>query len=494
MLSKTVKMSYEGRFFVPTVELKERIKSKQEVRPEDFTIIAYSSSGGGEESITLLEQTTAAFPKEMVRNLVCLYPERLVEHEILAQLQATVKLDKHVDDEMDTFGHAFTMVQKKLEGKLLAGVVSKVALMHANTKLDVIEFFNDLANGKSKEEYPFSSEELDALKSFYASISGKEPWSTDKELLKAVCVQRGMALIYTQRARVIIEPVVAESINELCEQNALEGLEYVEKKRSLAVFTTGGVASGKGSCLKLVSKVIGHYEPEPVAWNQLVHHNADRLKPFLQKPEVDPLKYSQFTYEEALLVKERVMHVIAKKSNALGGERYPHFLHDQTKLKADELREANQRYGEVDIVAISTDVTSAVERAHGRGRTTQRYEHTEGLLGSHQAVPGEMMKSLNQEELIGSNVSVAMFDNNSPTRELTLFATINMRTKEINIYDREMMQNWIKKENINPKAKPGESLYMEKPVRSIAEYFGPLLEKGFELEYPQEETTMTFKV
>ncbi|WP_242602326.1 hypothetical protein [Legionella parisiensis] len=188
------------------------------------------------------------------------------------------------------------------------------------------------------------------------------------------------------------------------------------------------------------------------------------------------------------------MQVIAKKSTTLGGERYPGFLHDQTKLKPDELREANQRYGEVDIVAISTDVTSAVERAHGRGKTTQRYEHTEGLLGSHQAVPGEMMKSLNQEELVGSNVSVAMFDNNSPERELTMFATINMQTKEINIYNEEMMQNWIKKENINPKAKPGESLYLEKPVRTIAEYFGPLIEKGFELEYPQEEPTLTFKV
>lgn len=493
MLSK-VQMSYKSRFFVPTVELKERIKSKQEVSPEDFTIIAYSSSGGDEGSIDLLKQTTAAFPKEMVRNLVCLYPGRLVEHEILAQLQATIKLDKHVDDEMDTFGHAFTIVQKKLEEGLLDGLVSKVALMHANTKIDVIEFFNDLVNAKTKEKYPFSTEELEALKLFHASISGKEPWSTDKELLKAVCVQRAMALIYTQRAQEIIEPVVAGTINELCEQDTLARLEYVEKERSVAIFTTGGVASGKGSCLKLVSKVIGQYEPEPVAWNQLVHHNADRLKPFLQKPEVDPLKYSQFTYEEALLVKERVMQVIAKKSHTLEGERYPSFLHDQTKLKPDELREANQRYGEINIVAISTDVSSAVERAHGRGQATQRYEHTEGLLGSHQAVPGEMMKSLNQKELIGSNVSVAMFDNNSPTRELTMFATINMKTKTIDIYDEEMMENWIKKENINPKAKPEESLYLEKPVRSIAEYFGPLIEKGFKLEYPEAEATMTFKV
>ncbi|HHW4984139.1 TPA: hypothetical protein ACU0X8_003734 [Legionella anisa] len=487
-------MSYEGRFFVPTVELKERIKSKQEVSPEDFTIIAYSSSGDDEHSIDLLEQTTAAFPKEMIRNLVCLYPERLVEHEILAQLQATIKLDKHVDDEMDTFGHAFTMVQKKLEGELLDGMVSKVSLMHTNTKIDVIEFFNDFVNGKMKEAYPFSSEELGALRAFHASASGKEPWSSNKELLKAVCVQRSMALIYTQRPRAIIESVVEESINDLCEQNALEGLEYVEKESSVAVFTTGGVASGKGSCLKLISNVIGQYEPEPVAWNQLVHHNADRLKPFLQKPEVDPLKYSQFTYEEALLVKERVMQFIAKKSNVLGGERYPSLLHDQTKLKPDELREANQRYGEVDIVAISTDVAAAIERAYGRGKETQRYEHTEGLLGSHQAVPGEMMKSLNQKELIGSNISVAMFDNNSPTRELTMFASVNMRTKVIIIYNEEMMQNWIKKENINPKAKSGESLYLDKPVRSIVEYFGPLIENGFELEYPEAEDTLIFKV
>lgn len=429
----------------------------------------------------------------MVRNLVCLYPQRLVEHEILAQLQATIKLDKNVDDEMDTFGCAFTIVQKNLEGTL-EGLVSKVALMHANTNIDIMEFFNDLAHGKSKESYPFSSEEIAALKSFYTSVSGKEPWRSDKKLLKEVCLQRGISLIYTERARKIIEPVVAESINELCEQNALQGIEYVEKERSVAIFTTGGVASGKGSCLKLVADVIGKYEPQSVAWNQLVHHNADRLKPFLQKPEVHPLKYSQFTYEEALLVKERVMEVIAKKSRVLGGERFPCFLHDQTKLKPDEIREANKRYGEVDIVAISTDVTSAVERAHGRGLATQRYEHTEGLLGSHQAVPGEMMKSLNQEELIGSNVSVAMFDNNSPTRELTMFASIDMQTKEITIYNEELMKNWIKKENINPKAKPGESLYLEKPVRSIGEYFSPLVEKGFEIEYPQVEDAFTFKV
>lgn len=486
-------MSYESRFFVPTVELKERIKSKQGVKPEDFTIIAYSSSGRGEDSIALLEQTSAAFPKEMVRNLVCLYPERLIEHEILAQLQATVKLDKHVDDEMDTFGHAFTIVQKKLQSGSFKEIVSEISLMQDNTRIDLLQFFNDLAKGELKETYPFSTGELENLQEIYASISGNKPWSDDEELLKAVCVERALALIYTQRARVIIEPAVSEIISELCDHGSLEPLKYVDKKQSVALFTTGGVASGKGSCLKLVSKVIGIYEPEPIAWNQLVHHNADRLKPFLQKPEIDPLKYSQFTYEEALLVKERVMQVIAKKSNSLGGERYPCFLHDQTKLKPEELREANQRYGEVDIVAISTDVANAVERAFGRGKTTQRYEHTEGLLGSHQAVPGEMMKSLAQEVLIGSNVSVAMFDNNSPARELYLFASINMKTKEITVYDEEMMHNWIKKENINPKAKPGDSLYLEKPVRSMEEYFGPLIDKGFTLESPKEEHAMGFR-
>ncbi|WP_454785736.1 hypothetical protein [Legionella sp. WA2024007413] len=484
---------YDGRFFVATIELKERIKSKQEVSPNDFTIIAYSSSGTDEQSISLLEQTMAAFPKEMVRNLVCLHPGRLIEHEILAQLQATIKLDKHVDDEMDTFGHAFTKVQKEIAGEVYDRIVFKITLMHDNLQMDIINLFNDLIKGKLKETYPFSPEEFENLKFYYSSISGKETWEKDKELLKAIYIQRAMASIYTQRARAIIEPMVTGAINELCDHGDFEPLEYVKKEQAIALFTTGGVASGKGSCLKLVSKVIEKYEP-PIEWNQLVHHNADRLKPFLQKPEVDPLRYSQFTYEEALLVKERVMQIIAKKSNELEGKRFPCFLHDQTKLKPDELREANQRYGEVDIVAISTDVAAAIGRAHGRGKDTQRYEHTEGLLGSHQAVPGEMMKSLNQEELIGSNVSVAMFDNNSTTRELTLFASINMSMKEIIIYNDEMMYNWIKKENINSKAKPGESLYLERPVRSIEEYFGPLIEKGFELEFPKDESTLAFKV
>ncbi len=439
-------MSYDQRFFILTADLKTRIKLQEKVSPTDFTVLTSSFSGQDEQGVELLKQCVHAFPKEFIRNLVCLLPERLVEHEILAQLQAGIKLDKNVDDEADTFGHAFTLAQEQLAN---TGVDQECINVYKTTLGQVETYFDDVINGKLAQSYDFSPEEQDALQLFYSQIAATEPWSSDKASLKAVCVQRSMAFIYTNRARAIIEPVVSGVISDLCTQDKLQPLDYVAKEESMAIFTTGGVASGKGTCLKNIAATIKTRDPNGIEWEQLVHHNADRLKPFLQDPEKDPRKYSQYTYEEALLVKDRVMYHIAKKGNE-AGNKYPHFLHDQTKLKPDELREANKRYGEVVITAISTEVSSSIQWAYGRGEKTNRYEHTEGLLGSHQAVPGEMMKSLNQDELIGSgNIIVAMYDNNSSSRELTMFAEIDMKNKKIIVNDEEMMQKWIKKENIN---------------------------------------------
>lgn len=471
-------MSYQKQFFVLTADLKERIRLQQKVSPVDFTVLTSSFSGKDEEGIDLLKQSVNAFPNVFVRNLVCLLPLRLIEHEVLAQLQAGIKLDKSVDDEINTFGKLFTIVQENLIGN---DIERQCFEMYRSTLEEMKIFYNDLDNNELKDSYNFSSKELSALKSFYSEISNGS-LSTNKELLKAVCIQRGMAMIYMNRAQEMIEPVVKKVIDQLIIEDQLEKLDYVPKEEGIAIFTTGGVASGKGTCLSNIQDTLKERVPTAIAWDQLVHHNADRLKLFLQSPKLDPKKYSQYTYEEALLIKDRTMQLIAKQGIA-AGNKYPHFLHDQTKLKPDELREANQRYGEVIITAISTEVSSSIQWAYGRGQTTNRYEHTEGLLGSHQAVPGEMIKSLNQDELIGSgNICVAMYDNNSPTRELTMFATIDMKSKKIHVYDDVMMQQWIKKENINPKAKPEEQLYFERPVRTTAEYFAPLIDKGFELQ------------
>ena len=476
-----------SRFFVLTADLKERIKLKSSVKSADFTILSSSISSGTESGLVALKECMTAFPKEFVRNLVCLRPERLIEHEILAQLQASVKLDKSVEDEADTFGRAFTLVQRSLD---LDGIKETCIKIYEETKIEIEGFIDDLMEGNSVELYSFSTKDAEALIASYREIAAKEPWSTKKDLLKSVCVQKGMALIYAHQAQEYIGSRVVSSINQLCVDEDLQWLEGVKKEDGVAIFTTGGVASGKGTCLKNIAEALTERTPTPIKWNELVHHNADRLKPFLQNPVLDPKKYSQYTYEEALLVKERVMQVIEYHGKKSG--KYPHFLHDQTKLKPDELIEANKRSGELIITAISTEASSSIEWAHGRGQKTGRYEHTEGLLGSHQAVPGEMIKALAQDELIGKNrISVAMYDNNSPTRELNMFASINMQTKEIIVYNEIQMQDWIKKEKINPKASPHGELYLEKPTRKTADYFGPLLAKGFTLTIaPSEELSV----
>ncbi len=485
-------MTFQPQFFVATIDLKEKIKHQEKLKPADFTILSHLLTEDLEAELALLQECIAAFPKEFVRNLVCLQPERLIEHEILAQLQANIKLDKMVDDEADSFGYAFMRVQKCLATDSRKENLEKdCKKLYSDLKDEMSDFFSALIENKKLETTTLSTSEVSQLIGFHKQVSENEPWKSNKELLHSVCVQRGMALIYTQRAQELIGDVIKKNIDELCDASELKKLDPVSKKDGVAIFTTGGVASGKGSCLQNISDSLKERHPKAINWEELVHHNADRLKPFLLDPQKDPMKYSQFTYEEALLIKERIMKIIEQQGQKSG--LYPHFLHDQTKLKADELKEANKRYGALIITAVSTDAASAIERAFARGQKTTRYEHTEGLLGSHQAVPGELIKSLVHEELIGKgNISVAMYDNNSPSRILSMFASIDMQNKEIMVYDDEAMQNWIKKENINPKATSEEELYMDKPTRKTEEYFGPMIEQGFTLTIaPKTELSST---
>lgn len=487
---KIYQESYRPGLFVPKIDLKERINSKKQVKSDDFSILTHSFQ---RESLDLLDQTIIAFPKEFVSNLVCLLPENFIDHEILAQLQAKIKLDKNVDDDQETFWNAFTLVKGKLKknGTDIA-VEEKCQELYKNTLSGVTQLFNDLAHDILQQEYPFiSSYELNALQKYYTDLSKMEPWKSNNELLISVCIQRGIALIYNNKAREIIEPEVEKSIDALCAKNKLDKLEYVAREEAIAIFSTGGIASGKSTSLKLVAQGLENGPSVPVLWNQLVHQNTDRLRSFLLTPK-DPKKYSQYTYDEAKMITERTMKLIAKKGLQSGG--YPHFLLDQTQLKPAELKEANERYGKIIVVAVSTDVTVSLERAAQRGEKTGRFEHTEALLHSHQAVPGALIRSLSQPELIGSDIEVTMFDQ-TKDKAHTLFATINMQSKEIKIYDEQMMQDWIKKETINSKAKPHEALYTNDEIRSIEDYFSPLIEQNFSLvvSEPNENVALQIK-
>ncbi|ETO92620.1 hypothetical protein [Legionella oakridgensis] len=467
-------------FFIPTKDLKAKIAKRKKIKETDFTILSNSINTHDESGLALLKACMDAYPKEFVRNLVCLQPERLINNEILAHLQASVKLDMATDDEEFTFRGAFERIKSSM---VRSGDDTELQEFCRETYSGLLTtlplFFTALTKGNPTDDLPFSEDEQEAMRQLYAEIATKSPYSEDQELLNNVCTQRCLALIYTKRSQERIDAVISTHIERHCSEGALERLPYVPKAEGVAIFTTGGVASGKGTCLRNIEDSLKRRTPAPIMWNELVHHNADRIKPFLLNPEKDSKRYSQFTYEEALAVKERVMAIIAKQSHSTG--HYPHFMHDQTKLKPDELKEANLRYGQLIIAAVSTDAEAAIERAYHRGERTNRYEHTEGLLGSHQAVPGELIKSLNQDELIGGNVSVAMYDNNSS--DLRMFASIDMHSRVIMIYNEKDLQNWIRKETINPKADSVETLYTGAAIRSTADYFAPLLAKGFTLDF-----------
>ena len=481
-------MNKKFEHYIATKDIKERLRSltsSSSSSAADFTILSYSLDARDSSGVAALRARAEAYPKEFIRHLVCMEPARLIHHEILAALQAHVKLDEHVDDDEQTFKEAYRFVDESLgqmNNNLALQSVCSELHTHLMTALDV--HFNAIVAARESENASlFSEEELKKMDAIYQEISVKMPWSTNNESLKAVCTQCWLARIYVPRAQAIVGPVVKKHIDLLCKNGTLDRLPYVSKTEGVALFTTGGVASGKGSCLRSIEETLKTRAPTPVLWNEMVHHNADRIKPFLLDPLIDNHAYSQYTYEEALFVKERVMTLINERAQI--EQAYPHFMHDQTKLKAAELLEANRRYDTTIIAAISTDAETAIERAYKRGSQTNRFEHTEGLLGSHQAVPGELMKAINQDSLFDCNVSVVMYDNNG--LGLVMFASIDMRTRVICVYDEAALENWMKKENINPKAETAQTLYSSAGIRSKEDYFLPLTAKGFQLEVKEEQ-------
>ena len=477
-------MPAKNGFFVPTTDIKSRIKAEQAVKDVDFTILSHSvdfkdPTGIRNADLDLLGRCLKAYPKEFVRRLVCIRPERLINNEIMAQLQATVMLDSSPDDEYLPFRIAIRKVMTAMEKEgSTTALIKQCTDIGNKLKVDLPLFYQSVLGKTPLADSPFTTKEESEMRAFYDEIADKYD---NPDELEAVCTQRWLAHVYTKRSQDAIGNVVSESIEQLCEKGGLQPLDYVDQEGAVAIFTTGGVASGKGTCLTNIQDTLLQRMPKAVEWSELVHHNADRMKAFLLDPlhtfKDHRLRFSQYTYEEALFIKDRVAQIISIKGSA--DQQYPHFIHDQTKLKPDELREAAQRYGEIIIAAVSTKAETAIQRSFYRGEKTQRYEHTEGLLGSHQAVPGEFIKSISQNALIGQGVSVAMYDNNSS--QLSMFASIDMDSKSIVIYDEKCMEEWIKKETINPLATDESSIYRGEP-RSTYDYFAPLLDLGFELD------------
>lgn len=481
------KHSYHPSFFkeaagvslyVPTVP---SLADKEKLEAIDFTLLQHAYRTVDESALLLLKETRRCFPKVSVRQLVALTPARLIHHEILAQLQASIKLDHHPDD-ATTFHTVVEKLATIVEKDDKSTLTTQCHELYTSTT-GALEALYDAMVAKSSDlaSLPLYNE---ALQSTFDLLQTQADFSDKSDTYKQVFIQRWIAPLYHQQALINIESYVRAHIETLIEGDELKILDYHPADKSLAIFTTGGVASGKGSSLRQLAELLEKYHSPPIHWDELVHHNADKLKPFLMPPMTSPQGYSQFTYDEALLIKDRTMQLMQAISKKMhDGTHFPHFLHDQTKLKSLELLEASSRYDEIIITAVSTEVKKAIVRSHARGVATNRFEHTEGLLNSHRAVPTEMINALAQPALLGKKITVSMWDNNDESGHLQQFASIEMATGCITIYDGDLFEKWLKKTLINPKSHDFASLYKAGPMVSIKGYFSPLLALGLTIEY-----------
>ena len=293
-----------------------------------------------------------------------------------------------------------------------------------------------------------------------------------------------------QRARVPAAALISKELPKIMKQQGWHFLTALIPQNSVALFTLGGVASGKTTALQQVATVLQHVNN--VEWVDMSHHNTDRLRVALMDPKLSPQKFSCLTGDEARLVKERELSLLETKRNEQG--LVYNEVHDTPVLKAaDFLRAATTRKTTY-VCVVSTEAETALLRAYKRGLSELRFCPSGEILKAHRDATNSLIPSLAQANIAGTNTLVLMYDNNIPGQAAQLFGTIDVRTKSVTIFDLEKMKAWVKKSNMAISL--GEldeetqtyhvDLYPHPPI-SVDEYFSPLAKRGYHIHYEQRD-------
>lgn len=141
----------------------------------------------------------------------------------------------------------------------------------------------------------------------------------------------------------------------------------------------------------------------------------------------------------------------------------PYVMIDQVFVGEDKLRYAQISAGKTIILVVSTEVTTAIERAFQRGMSAQlpehgRFEDTKNVLRCHKKFAEQLPTTL--AKFIDSNTYAKILDNNvdlgmSPECAAMIF--LSQSDKRLLILNKEAMINFIRKIHINENAtKPSE--------------------------------------
>lgn len=439
----------------------EQDEKKVEILPTDYTFLNPANIYQSPELIALMYEATGKAPIE----LVSFKPERALFQVVAATVSAYVKYGN--EEERNQI-----IVEQYEKMRSLA---NQTGISYENIR---DEFIQQLKGKIDKPELrQLANDAKEKVKKL--KETGKFPCdycNIDEETLAA---EIATSALYKKE----IYPHLQKEVKDKITQSGL-GLKQKSSK-PIVLLLAGGSASGKGTSqavlLEDATKANIHHK-------DIVLINSDSYKGLLVKPTPENSAiFSQISYPEARLVIRAMAHDIADNERA-------NILIDQVKPIKKDFDYASQGY-DVSCIYVSTKAEDALERAFLRGGEILRYEDTQGLLKGHKEVVDQVLDRIKEQASKQQPLPIKMrfVDNNVPKGSAPeLFMEINFEEKKVNIFDDQKLEEFLKKQFINDKAKTYGEIYSfsgselaEKAQIAKDKFIEQLKDLGFTIEKPK---------
>lgn len=210
-------------------------------------------------------------------------------------------------------------------------------------------------------------------------------------------------------------------------------------------FVAGGSGSGKSA---KVAQYLEGLKQQGVAEEEVAVLNNDSFKPLLERDSMPERLMSQLTHDEARLIRDKAFELAHKHKH--------HVLLDQCSLSSRGTQKALKNGKSLTGAVVNLSAETALKRSLSRGYTSKRFESSQGLLETHQKLPGQALNYL--KRFSGQSIDLTFEDTNETPK---VFMSADLKCKRIDIHDLEGLREFVKKQFIDVKAKHYSELYPE---------------------------------
>ncbi len=416
-----------------------------------------------------------------IEELLPMSPDRMLLHELMAQIRVKYLINEPTDD-------AYCNMVSSAKDHFERGLADKLDDLrdYYTGVLGVsTHFMGGDVHAFDRFEEADQCKVLDTVDVMQREI-GKE-MADFTPAQKNVCQLRIAAELYKAKANSMIRNAIEPGLPAFAAAQKWGLRPEIPADKAVTIFSCGGAGSGKSSSEELIVEQV--LEDTDINMSQVAAvYNTDALRPPMLVGGEKPEQVVEATKDELALIKTRIAGLLNEQALLSLGH---HAIFDSPTIRPAQFRNKVLDEGQVYVNFVTTDAETAVARSHLRAAHEHRHVTTDAVLKSHRDSVRSLIAAVNQVDIQGTTTTIVIRDNNG-TPPPKLIGTIDCSTGTISIFDKDAMEQMLKKVNMRTDVESVRHVDAEghldvdiypTAAPTIDEYFQPLVDRGYNIQY-----------